>query len=160
VFPRDRKEISNPLIERTCRITLDVRVLVNEITRENVAGTFIPNETDENGLTWEWAERQNRLLLMIIQDEETLNEFLIDITMEDLKGILNIKPTRPGNSKELDVIERLALRTKGKDKLFFQEAIDKGVFWDNAQLVDEAFWHEWVRAEIREIRVIKQDTAL
>jgi hypothetical protein len=154
VFPRDRKEISNPLIERTCRITLDVRVLVNEITRENVAGTFIPAETSADRLSWEWAERQNRLLLMIIQDEETLNEFLIDITMEELKGILNIEPMGPGNSTELDVIERLALRTEGEDKLFFQEAIDKGVFWDNAQLVDEAFWHDWVRAEIRGIQVI------
>lgn len=156
MFPRDRKIISHPLIERTCRITLDVKVLVSEITPENVAESFIPDETDEDGLTWEWAERQNRLLLMLIQDEETLKEFLIDITREDLEFILNSEHMSPGKSIELELIERITSRMEGEDALFFQEVKEAGILWNNARLVDEAFWLEWKRAEIRKVCVIKQ----
>lgn len=155
MFPRDRKITSHPLIERTCRITLDVKVMVSEITPENVADSFIPDETDEDGLTWEWAERQNRLLLMLIQDEETLKEFLIDITREDLEFILNSEYMSPGKSIELELIERITSRMEGEDALFFQEVKEAGILWDNARLVDEAFWLEWKRAEIREIQVTK-----
>lgn len=156
MFPRDRKIISHPLIERTCRITLDVKVLVSEITPENVADSFIADETDEEGLTWEWAERQNRLLLMLIQDEETLKEFLIDIAREDLEFILNSDHMSPVKSIELELMERIISRMEGEDALFFQEAREAGILWNNARLVDEAFWLEWMRAEIREIHVIEQ----
>ena len=53
---------SRPVIERKCRVVFDVHIRISEITPENVADTFTPDETGE-GLPWEWAERQNRLLL-------------------------------------------------------------------------------------------------
>jgi hypothetical protein len=155
VFPRERKKISAPLVERTCRITLDVKILVSEITRENVEDSFIPDETEEKGLTWEWAERQNRLLSMLIRDEETLNEFLIHVAEQEILFILNSDKTEQLESVERKLIERIALRMEGEDARFFQEAIDDGILWENARLVDEALWLEWEKAEIREIHVIK-----
>jgi hypothetical protein len=156
VFPRERKRINNPLIERTCRITLDVKVLVSVITRENVADSFIPTEAGEDGLTWEWAERQNRLLLILIKDEETLKEFLVEITRGELAVILNSDHTESGKSIEQELIERIALKMEGEDVRFFQEVKEAGILWENAQLVDEAFWLEWERAEVQEIRVLQQ----
>jgi hypothetical protein len=153
VFPRDRKIASNPLIERTCRITLDVKVLVSEITRENVTNSFIP---DKDGLMWEWAERQNRLLSLLIKDEEILKEFLAEVTRGDLEFILNSDHIKPGKSIEQELIERIAMRMEGADALFFQEVKEEGILWENVRLVDEAFWLEWERAEIKEISVIKQ----
>ena len=44
------------VVERTCRVVMDVRVRVTEITRESVAEHFTPSETGE-GLPWEWAKR-------------------------------------------------------------------------------------------------------
>lgn len=155
MFPRKQKKISAPLVERTCRITLDVKILVSGITRENVEDSFIPDETEEKGLTWEWAERQNRLLLMLIRDEETLNEFLIHIAEQEILFILNSDKTEQLESIERRLIERIALRMEGEDAHFFQEAIDDGILWENARLVDEAFWLEWEKAEIRETHVIK-----
>jgi hypothetical protein len=155
VFPRKRKIISNRLIKRTCRITLDVKVLVSEITRENVADSFVPDESNEEGLTWEWAERQNRLLLALIKDEEIFKEFLVEVTREDLEFILNSDHIKAGKSIEEQLIEKIALRMEGEDARFFQEVKEEGILWENARLVDEAFWLEWERAEIREVSVIK-----
>jgi hypothetical protein len=66
------------VIERTCRIVFDVNILIREITPESVADYFTPDETGV-GLPWEWAERQNRFLLALLQDEKALDQFLANI---------------------------------------------------------------------------------
>jgi hypothetical protein len=60
---------SRPVIESKCRVLFDVDIRISDITPENVSADFTPDETGE-GLPWEWAERQNRLLLALLQDEE------------------------------------------------------------------------------------------
>jgi hypothetical protein len=46
---------------------MDVEIRISQITPEYVASYFTPDETGE-GLSWEWAERQNRLLSAMLKD--------------------------------------------------------------------------------------------
>ena len=50
---------SYQVIERRCRIVLDVPIRITKITPESVASYFTPSDSGE-GITWEWAERQKR----------------------------------------------------------------------------------------------------
>jgi len=147
---------THDVIERTCRIVMDVRVHISEITPENVAGYFTPDETDE-GLTWEWAERQNRLLLALLKDEEALGQFLAGITRCALELLVD---SRQGAGDQADkeedrLFERVFLKMSSEDARYFREAKWDGLFAENIELVDKAFTIDWRGTNIEDVRVIK-----
>lgn len=141
------------VIERRCRIVMDVPVRISEITPESVANYFTPDETGE-GLPWEWAERQNRLLLAMLKDEENLNEFLIRITRDDLEML--IETAHEGYRSDDELFEKIYSRMESEDALYFQGAQAEGLLDDNLTLLDKAFMIDWKRAEIKDLRVIKE----
>ncbi len=116
-------------IERTCRIILDVNIRISEITPESVADYFKPDETDE-GLPWEWAERQNRFLLALLQDEEALDRFLISIAEGDFDFLLE-SDRISGMSDEVEdaLFEKVFTSMGGDDGVFFQEAKNDGILY-------------------------------
>jgi hypothetical protein len=150
---------SRPVIERKCRVVFDVNIHISEITPENVADTFTPDETGE-GLPWEWAERQNRLLLALLQDEEALAQFLIGITTSDFGSLLESDRIR-GMPDEAEgaLFARVFAKLGSYDCAFFQEALKEGVLFDNIVLVHRAFVTDWQRAEIKDVRALKPDEA-
>lgn len=142
------------LAERTCRIEIDVKVRVREITRENVAGYFTPVETGE-GLTWEWAERQNRLLRALLKDEESLEQFLTLITRDELEMLTDNVHTQHRSDDEL--FEKVFSTMDEADALYFREAKDEGLLSENLELLDKAFVIDWKKALIVHLHVVKQN---
>lgn len=142
------------VIERTCRIMMDVRVRVSEITPENVAGYFTSDETG-GGLTWEWAERQNRLLRALLQDEDNLDQFLILIIKDELEMLTNNVYAKHRSEDEL--FEKVYSTMDSADALFFKKAKDDGLLSENLDLLDKAFVINWKEALIEDVRVAKQD---
>lgn len=142
--------------ERTCRIVMNVRVRVSEITPENVAGYFTPDETSE-GLTWEWAERQNRLLLVLLKDEEALDQFLAGIVRCALELLVDSRRVAGDREDEEEdrLFEKVLSRLSSEDALYFREAMEDGLFPENTELLDRAFRIDWRGVEIKEVRVIK-----
>ncbi len=142
----------SPIIERRCRIVIEVEIRISEITPENVADYFTPDETGE-GLPWEWAERQNRLLSAMLKDEENLNEFLSRITRDDLEML--IESVHEGYRSDDELFEKIYSRMGSEDALYFQEAKAEGLLDDNLALLDKAFVIDWKRAEIKDVCVVK-----
>lgn len=140
------------VMERTCRVVLDVTVYINEITPENVAEYFTPSETGE-GLSWEWAERQNRLLSALLGNEENLQEFLRRITGDELRML--IKSVQEHYRSDDDLFEQVYSRMDDEDVSYFHTAKEEGLLDDNLELLDKAFRIGWKLAEIKDVRVIK-----
>jgi len=137
---------------------MDVTIRVSEITPESVSSYFTPDEAGEEGLTWEWAERQNRLLQMLLQDKEALDQFLVNITREELEMLTQSEdePNAPTNWED-GLFERVYSKMNSEDALFFQEAKKDGIRYENTQLVEKAFVIDWKKAKVEGRRVIKQD---
>jgi hypothetical protein len=142
---------SHNVLERTCRVVLDVTIRIDEITPENVAGYFTPSETS-TGLPWEWAERQNRLLHALLKDEASLDEFLRLITKDELEVMTNNVSAKTQSDDEL--FERVYSKMGAEDALYFQTAKDEGLLGENLELIYKAFVIGWKEAAIKEVRVI------
>jgi hypothetical protein len=138
-------------------VVFDVNIRISEITPENVADTFTPDETGE-GLPREWAERQNRLLLALLQDEAALEQFLTSITTSDFGSLLESDRIR-GMPDEAEgaLFAKLFTGMGSDDCVFFQEAQKEGVLFDNIVLVHRAFVADWKRAEVKDVRALKPD---
>lgn len=150
---------SRPVIERKCRVVFDVNIHISEITPENVADTFTPDETGK-GFPWEWAERQNRLLLALLQDEEALEQFLTSITTSDFGSMLESDHIRGmPDEEEGALFAKVFARMGSDDCLFFQEAMNEGVLFDNIVLVHRAFVTDWKKAEIKDVSALKPNEA-
>ena len=142
---------SHSMLERTCRVVLDVTIHISKITPENVADYFTPSETG-TGLSWEWAERQNRLLHALLKDEASLDEFLRLITKDELEVMTNTVYAKPQSDDEL--FERIYSNMDAEDALYFQTAKDEGLLGENLELIYKAFVIGWKEAAIKEVRVI------
>ena len=146
-----QKDSSN-VMERTCSVVLDVTIRISEITPENVAEYFTPSQTGE-GLSWEWAERQNRLLSALLLDEENLQEFLRRITRDELHML--IKSVHDQYRSDDELFEQVYSMMDDEDASYFQTAKEEGLLDENLELLDKAFTIGWKLAQIKDVRVIK-----
>jgi hypothetical protein len=143
------------VIERKCRIVMDVMIRISEITPESVAEYFTPDETGE-GLPWEWAERQNRLLLALIKDEEVLEQFLLSIAADDLGSLLESEQIVGLSDEEEDeLFEKVYSRMDSEDALYFREAKSDRSLYHNIELIHRAFVTDWKETELKDLSVIK-----
>jgi hypothetical protein len=142
-------------VERTCRLEIDVRVRVNPVTRESVAGYFTPDETGA-GLPWEWAERQNRLLSALIVDEECLDQFLAVIIRSDLELLVDSRRVagQRVDDEEERLFEEVLTRMGSEDALYFREAMRDGLLAENIELFYRAFVINWGGTEIIGMRIL------
>lgn len=137
---------------------MDVPIRISEITPENVAGYFTPDETGE-GLSWEWAERQNRLLSALLKDEASLDQFLAVITRCALELLIDSRlvADKQADEEEDRLFERVFSKMGVEDARYFREAKWDGLLSENIYLLDKAFVINWRETLIEDVRVIKQD---
>jgi hypothetical protein len=136
-------------------VVFDVNIRISEITPENVSAHYTLDETGA-GLPREWAERQNRLLLALLQDEEALDQFLISITTSDFGSLLESEHiSGMADEAEGALFANVFAKLGNGDCLFFQEALNEGSLFDNIVLVHRAFVTEWERVEIKDVRALK-----
>ena len=156
---------SYQVIERKCRIVIDVPIRITEITPASVAGYFTPSDSDE-GIAWEWAERQNRLLQKLLADEEALKQFLEDVAATDLDILLEKDSVRCMPVEVEDqFFEKLYSRMESDDARYFAEAKREGLLCENLELLYRAFVTIWQEARLRELTVMEssadsQDTMM
>ena len=143
------------VIERKCRIVIDVPIRITEITPQSVAGDFTPDESDQ-GITWEWAERQNRLLQQLLADEEALKGFLEDVAITDLDILLE-KDSFRGIPVEVEdeLLEGLYCRMESADARYFAEAKRDGTLGENLELLHKAFATIWKEAKLTGLMMIE-----
>jgi len=146
---------SYKVIKKRCRIVIDVPIRITEITPESVASSFTPDESDDD-LSWEWAERQSRLLQKLLNNKEALDEYLRGVAADDLGLLLendSIRALAQDGAEQL--FQQLYSGMESADARFFEEAKKDGVLFDNARLVDEAFVTDWKGAELAALIVLE-----
>jgi len=144
------------VIKRKCRVMIDVPIRITEITLESVASHFTPDETEEEGLSWEWAERQNRLLHMLLNDEELLKEFLLGAAGNDLGLLLNNDGAGGlPEEEESQLFKQLFSRMENADAHFFEKAQRDGILGENIDLFQRAFVTHWKEARLSGLMVIE-----
>lgn len=145
------RENDQGVAEFTCKVVMDFKIRVREITPGSVAGEFTP--TDD--LPWEWAERQGHLLRALMDDGETLSEYLISIAKHDLGELLDSDQISGLSSDEEDgLFERVYSKLGEEDARFFREAKRDGILYENMRLVDRAFVTDWASARLEELRLV------
>ena len=146
---------SYKVIERKCRIVIDVPIRITEITPQSVASYFTPSDSDE-GISWEWAERQNRLLQRLLADEEALKQFLEDVAITDLEILLEKDSVR-GMPVEVEdqLLEGLYCRMERDDARYFAEAKRDGLLGENLELLHKAFMTIWKEARLTGLMMIE-----
>ncbi|MBA3243227.1 MAG: hypothetical protein H0T60_18560, partial [Acidobacteria bacterium] len=141
------------VVEKTCRVVLEVTVRIRQITRESVAGHFTADESG-GGLPWEWAERQNRLLLALLKDEEKSARFLAMIAGDGLGLLLESEHVGMVSDEEDELWEEVYAGMGREDVAFFRAARRDGILGENIELIHEAIAVDWKGAEIEEVRVV------
>jgi hypothetical protein len=152
------KKDSYKLTARRCQIMLEVDIFINKITPESVADTFTLDETSEVGLPWEWAARQSRLLMELLQDKEALSQYLAIITKDELE--FHLESDRNSYSpicKEDIIFQGIYTKMESKDTQFFEKAMKDGILYNNTRLIHEAFVINWKGVEINDVRIINED---
>lgn len=144
-------KIDHHVAEVTCRVVMDVKIRVREITRESIADEFTPSDD----LAWEWAERQGRLLRALMSDGETLNQYLISIAKEDLSVLLNCDQIEgmPADDED-ELFEKLYSRLDDEDARYFREAKRDGILYENMRLLHRSFVTDWASAELKELHLV------
>lgn len=144
---------SYKVIERRCRLVIDVPLRITEITPQSVAEYFTPSDSDE-GIAWEWAERQNRLLQRLLADEETLKQWLLAIAGEDVSHLLESDSFRCMPVEVEDqFFDQLCSRMESADARYFAEARREGLLGENLELLYRAFVTIWKEAQLTELTV-------
>ena len=142
--------------EFTCRIVMDVKIRVQEITPESVADEVIPSDDP----SWEWANRQRRLLQALMKDDEILNQYLISIAKDDLGAILNSAQIEgPSANEEDELLEKLYPEINAEDAFFFRQARRDGILYENMRLVHKAFEPDWGSARLKDMCVIEMQSS-
>ena len=135
----------------TCRIVIDVQIRVREITRESVAEEFTPSDE----LSWEWVERQARLLRVLLSNGEALNRYLIGIAKDDLGALLESDRIEGLPTDEEDeLFEGLYSVLGEEDADFFRRARRGGVLYENMRLVHRSFVTDWASSELKDLYLI------
>lgn len=145
----------NDAAEFMCRIVMDVPVRVREITRESAAEEFTPSDE----LSWEWAERQVRLLRALLSGGEALNRYLISVAKDDLDALLESdRIERLSADEEDELFEGLYSALGEEDADFFRRARRGGVLYENMRLVHRSFVTDWKTTELKELYLIGRES--
>lgn len=149
--PPERRNFD--VAEFTCRVMMDVKVRVRAITRESVIEEFTPSDE----LSWEWAERQIRLLQALMRDGESLNQYLISIAKDDMGALLDSDQIEGLPADEEDELFEGVYKGLGnEDAQFFREARRDGILYENMRLIHRSFVTDWKSTELRDIYVLTQ----
>jgi hypothetical protein len=149
------KSRDHDVAEFTCRIVMDVPVRAREITRESVAEEFTPSDE----LSWEWAERQARLLRALLGDSKALHRYLIGIAKDDLGALLESAQIEGLPADEEDeLFEGLYSVLAGADADFFRWARRVGTLYENMRRVHRSFVTDWKTAELKELYLIGRES--
>jgi hypothetical protein len=141
--------------EFTCRIVMDVPVRVREITPESAAEEFTPSDE----LSWEWAERQVRLLRVLLSDGEALHRYLISVAKDDLGALLESDRIEGLPADEEDeLFEGLYSMMVEEDSDFFRLARRGGILYENMRLVHQSFVTDWKGTELKELYLVTPPT--
>jgi hypothetical protein len=146
-----------PLTERVCRVTLDLRICISEITFEKLRRSIYWDEADQAS-SLARADRQNRLLRAFLRNEVALDQFLAYVAMGDLKFRLDADPSVTVPVSDDDEILKLVLRDlEAEGARLVEEAAAVGSLLDDTELFHKCFSVDWDNSVLSEIEPMRAE---
>jgi hypothetical protein len=142
--PTEITETADALLtERVCRVTLDLRIRVSEITLEKLRRSIYWDEADQES-SLARADRQNRLLRALLRSEVALKQFFAFVAVGDLKFRLHADPCVAVPLSDDDEILQSVLRDLGAEGgRLVEEAGAVGSLLDDTELFHRCFSVDW-----------------
>lgn len=145
------------MIERRYRLTLDFKVVVNDITRESVIRDYKDrigfDDAVEDPEFWEMMDSQRELLKALVQHEEILYEFIKRTIIWQVEqpdeGI--IAPTLNVRIDDEVMLAPVIAELEETHKSYFDEGIEYGEFGDYAEQVTSSIRAEMTGAELTRV---------
>jgi hypothetical protein len=146
-----------PLTERVCRVTLDLRIRISEITLEKLRRSIYWDEADQVS-SLARADRQNRLLRALLRNEVALDQFLAFVAAGDLKFCLDADPSVTVPVRDDEEILKSLLRDLGAEgSRLVEEAAAAGSLLDDTELFHRCFSVDWDNSVLCDIEPMRVD---
>lgn len=142
-------------LERHYRVTLDFRLLAGDITPALCQESFFFSEeatSADEGYFKENIERQQRLYILLRNNREVLEQYLLSVLAQDVEKFV-CEGLRDALSvqEEDDLLISLYRKMEENDARFFEECRELNALAENTELISLAFKVYWVGVEVEEI---------
>ena len=156
--PIENTETADALLtERVCRVTLDLKIRIAEITLEKLRRSIYWDEADQES-SLARADRQNRLLRALLRNEVALNQFLVYVAAGDLRSRLDADPVINVPVRDEDEILKLVVRDLGAEGTrLVEEAAAVGSLLDDTELFHKCFSVDWDNSVLSEIEPMRAE---
>jgi hypothetical protein len=156
--PTEITETADALLtERVCRVTLDLRIRISEITLGKLCRSIYWDETNQES-SLARADRQNRLLRALLRNEVALDQFLAFVAAGDLKFRLDADPSVSVPVRDDEEILKSVVRDLGTEgSRLVEEAGDVGLLLDDTELFHKCFSVDWDNSVLSAIEPMRAD---
>jgi len=147
-----RGEHDTVMMEKHYRMTLDFRVLVGDVRKDEVE-----RDGDDLEQADEHLERQRRLLRALLRDERVLDEFMTYLVTDrvcshsdsELEMVFGVR-------LDEEILEPVFSALGEDDARFFREVRRDGILWENTEQFESCFAVDWTGATLIEIAAQKE----
>lgn len=150
------KESSTDVINKRFRMTLDFTMAIREITQETMRSYF-KGRNDNSDHQWEFAERQNRLLLALLSNEEVLTKFMTYLLADEAWACVAMDYINVFEVEESEnILSPIYSKMERNDAEFFERAREGEIFSDCTELLEEIFGVKCTSATLTELRMLAE----
>jgi hypothetical protein len=148
------KETEALIAERICRVTLDCKIQINEITPEALRKSGYRDGRGQESALRD-ANRQSGLLHAMLRDAQTLDRFLTYVIVNDFGILVDAELEVRFSVQEEDAILKRVYSVVGGDKVYFADE-DQGsdAPVEDTELLHACFKVDWRGTVLRGIELV------
>jgi hypothetical protein len=151
------QEPESLITERVCRVTLDCKVRVGDITPELLRKSIYWDDRDQESAL-EHAERQRLLLYALLRDVKALEQFLTYVVATDFGVLLDTSPEVMFPLEDEDaILARVHPSTGGGEASSVEGDPGSHASFDDTELFHACFEVDWRMTILREVVVMGGD---
>lgn len=151
----DLKESSTETINQRFRLTMDFTLEIHEITKETVRNYYEgTNMTDDR---WEFAGRQRRLQLALLNNQKILRKFLITLLASEAEYLLSAGDENVFKIGGYEsIFWPLFLSMDKEDADYFQETKEFDDLPEATEMVSDSFVVKCSSVDLTELKVLAE----
>jgi hypothetical protein len=151
----DLKESSTDTINQRFRLTMDFTLEIHEITKETVRKYYEGTNIDDD--RWEFAARQRRLQLALLNNKKILNKFLITLLAAEAEYLISTGDANVFNIGNYEsIFWPLFLSMSKEDADYFQETREFDDLPEATEMVSDSFIVECSGVDLTELKVLAE----
>lgn len=142
------------LTERICRVTLDIKVRVTEVTSEILRRSIFWDEMDQ-ARSFTLAESQHHLLRALLRDKDALQQFLAYVAMSDLRYRLDADMIVSAVVQDEDeILKSLLSRLSPEEADHICDGAGDASIGEKIELFHQCFSIRWNESVLTQIEVV------